>query len=75
MKKLLSCAILLMFAVSALSAGTADARPLKLRLGHPMAPGNNVTLGYEKFAELVKQKSKGRSPSRSSPMPRSATTV
>ena len=60
MKKLLSCAILLMFAVSALCAGTADARPLKLRLGHPMAPGNNVTLGYEKFAELVKQKSKGQ---------------
>lgn len=50
MKKLLSCAILLMFAVSALCAGTADARPLKLRLGHPMAPGNNVTLGYLNFA-------------------------
>lgn len=36
------------------------ARPLTLRLGHPMAPGNNVTVGYEKFAELVKAKSGGK---------------
>lgn len=36
------------------------ARPLTLRLGHPMAPGNNVTLGYEKFAALVKEKSGGK---------------
>ena len=28
-------------------------KPLTLRLGHPMAPGNNVTVGYEKFKELV----------------------
>ena len=35
----------------------ANARPLQLRLGHPMAPGNNVTVGYEKFAELVAKKS------------------
>ena len=33
------------------------AKPLTLRLGHPMAPGNNVTVGYEKFKELVEQKS------------------
>ncbi len=32
-------------------------RPFTLRLGHPMAPGNNVTLGYEKFKELVEEKS------------------
>lgn len=32
-------------------------KPLTLRLGHPMAPGNNVTLGYEKFKELVEKKS------------------
>ena len=32
-------------------------KPLTLRLGHPMAPGNNVTVGYEKFKELVEQKS------------------
>ena len=23
------------------------AKPLTLRLGHPMAPGNNVSVGYE----------------------------
>ncbi len=34
--------------------------PLVLRIGHPMAPGNNVTLGYEKFKELVERKSEGR---------------
>lgn len=32
-------------------------RPLVLRLAHPMAPGNNVTTGYEKFKELVEKKS------------------
>lgn len=32
-------------------------KPLALRLGHPMAPGNNVTVGYEKFKELVEKKS------------------
>jgi len=37
-----------------------DADTFTLRLGHPMAPGNNVTLGYEKFAELVHEKSDGR---------------
>ena len=39
-------------------AGNALAeKPLTLRLGHPMAPGNNVTVGYEKFKELVEKKS------------------
>ncbi len=33
-------------------------RPVNLRIGHPMAPGNNVTVGYEKFKELVEAKSK-----------------
>ena len=32
-------------------------KPLTLRLGHPMAPGNNVTVGYEKFTDLVDKKS------------------
>ena len=32
-------------------------RPLTLRLAHPMAPGNNVTVGYEKFKQLVEEKS------------------
>jgi tripartite ATP-independent transporter DctP family solute receptor len=31
-----------------------------MRIGHPMAPGNNVTLGYEKFKELVERKSGGK---------------
>jgi len=35
-------------------------KKITLRLGHPMAPGNNVTLGYEKFKELVEAKSNGR---------------
>lgn len=43
------------------NVSVADAaRPVTFRLGHPMAPGNNVTLGYEKFAELVEQKSNGQ---------------
>ncbi len=44
----------------AFSATFTDAmaeRPVKLRIGHPMAPGNNVTVGYEKFKELVEAKS------------------
>lgn len=32
----------------------------KFRLGHPMAPGNNVTVGYEKFKEIVEEKSDGK---------------
>lgn len=44
--------------VMLVTAGTVWAeKPLTLRLGHPMAPGNNVTLGYEKFKELVEKKS------------------
>lgn len=39
------------------SQPAAAEKPLTLRLGHPMAPGNNVTVGYEKFKELVEQKS------------------
>ena len=31
-----------------------------IRLAHPMAPGNNVTVGYDKFKEIVEQKSNGR---------------
>lgn len=35
----------------------AAGKPVTLRVGHPMAPGNNVTVGYEKFKELVEAKS------------------
>lgn len=41
------------------AAGGSD-KTIVIRLAHPMAPGNNVTLGYEKFKELVEQKSNGR---------------
>ncbi len=40
-------------------AGTAQAKKITLRLGHPMAPGNNVTVGYEKFKEILEKKSGG----------------
>ena len=40
-------------------SGANGDEPIKIRLAHPMAPGNNVTLGYEKFKELVEQKSNG----------------
>ncbi len=53
--KLLTCALLAVFCF----AGVAEAKKITLRLGHPMAPGNNVTVGYEKFKELVEQKSNG----------------
>lgn len=41
-------------------AATAQAKKLTLRLGHPMAPGNNVTMGYEKLKELVEERSDGK---------------
>ena len=39
--------------------GVAEAKKVTIRIGHPMAPGNNVTVGYEKFKELVEKKSNG----------------
>lgn len=42
------------------AAASAQAKKLTLRLGHPMAPGNNVTLGYEKLKELVEERSGGK---------------
>ncbi|MBD5558470.1 MAG: TRAP transporter substrate-binding protein [Desulfovibrio sp.] len=43
------------------TASTARAdKPITLRIGHPMAPGNNVTVGYEKFKDLVEKKSDGK---------------
>lgn len=38
---------------------SAAEKPVTLRIGHPMAPGNNVTVGYEKFKEIVEAKSNG----------------
>lgn len=50
-------------AVCALMVGaatTAFAKKITIRLAHPMAPGNNVTLGYEKFKELLEEKTDGK---------------
>lgn len=41
-------------------AGTVHAKKITLRLAHPMAPGNNVTVGYEKFKEILEKKSDGK---------------
>lgn len=35
-------------------------KAITIRLAHPMAPGNNVTVGYEKFKEIVEKKSNGK---------------
>ncbi len=58
---------LAIFACGALLGGLAlgstpanAAKPLTLRIGHPMAPGNNVTLGYEKLKEILEKKSGGK---------------
>lgn len=53
--------ILLCFVVTGCKIGNKkDDGIVRLRLAHPMAPGNNVTIGYEKFKELVEEKSKGK---------------
>lgn len=44
-------------ALSMQGVALAAGKPVTLRIGHPMAPGNNVTVGYEKFKELVEAKS------------------
>ena len=71
-KKLVNLSLLLLVAFVALAltgcgskssekaATGGNADKIVIRLGHPMAPGNNVTLGYEKFKELVEKKSDGR---------------
>ncbi len=64
-KLLISLAALLMLvSLTLVGCGGNDAasgdKPIVLRLGHPMAPGNNVTLAYEKFKELVEEKSAGK---------------
>ena len=56
MRKLTVLALALAMVLGFSVAANAE-RPLVLRLGHPMAPGNNVTVGYEKFKQLVEEKS------------------
>ncbi|MEN3003758.1 TRAP transporter substrate-binding protein [Dehalobacterium formicoaceticum] len=62
---LLLALILVVFALTGCGGsgeeGTGDnGGKITIRLGHPMAPGNNVTVGYEKFKELVEANSEGR---------------
>ena len=59
--------VLLVLSLALAGCGSKDkaktddkAKVITMRLAHPMAPGNNVTLGYEKFKELVEKKSNGR---------------
>ena len=54
---LLACAAVTCCALLGAQGVALAEKPLTLRIGHPMAPGNNVTVGYEKFKELVEQKS------------------
>lgn len=62
MKKsiLLASALVMGGLMFGMSSNAYAERALTLRLGHPMAPGNNVTVGYEKFKELVEAKSDGK---------------
>ncbi len=55
--------VLAAFLAAGLTVGvavTVQAKKITLRLGHPMAPGNNVTLGYEKLKELIEERSGGK---------------
>jgi TRAP-type C4-dicarboxylate transport system substrate-binding protein len=52
MKHLLKAGALVALAcIVTLTAGAQAhaAKRINIRLAHPMAPGNNVTVGYEKF--------------------------
>lgn len=63
-KKMFKATVLLSCLLLALTGckvgGSKDNDVIKIRLAHPMAPGNNVTLGYEKFKELVEKKAAGK---------------
>ncbi|TWI73000.1 tripartite ATP-independent transporter DctP family solute receptor [Desulfobotulus alkaliphilus] len=60
MKKRTVWIIATIFLLTSLPVLALAQRPITLRLAHPMAPGNNVTVGYEKFKELVEEKSNRR---------------
>ncbi len=59
MRQFVKIALIACFFVASTVVHVWAAKPLTLRIGHPMAPGNNVTVGYEKFKELVEAKSDG----------------
>jgi hypothetical protein len=78
MKKSLVIAALNILAVIGMigSFGTAEAgKPLTLRIGHPMAPGNNVTVGYENSRNWSRPKATRRSAFRFSAAPSWAATA
>ena len=54
---LAACTAVTCMSLAVFAPEASAEKPLTLRLGHPMAPGNNVTVGYEKFKELVEKKS------------------
>ncbi|HKK32812.1 MAG TPA: TRAP transporter substrate-binding protein [Desulfomicrobiaceae bacterium] len=56
---LISCMVVLLSGCN-IGLKKKDDGIIRIRLAHPMAPGNNVTLGYEKFKELVEKKSNGK---------------
>ncbi len=45
---------------TAISATAYDGPKLKFRLAHTTPPGNHITLAYQKFADLVEEKSEGK---------------
>lgn len=59
-KKCIVCFLAVCMTFVAAAGAHAKAKKITLRLGHPMAPGNNVTLGYEKLKELIEERSGGK---------------
>ena len=60
MKRILSMAMVMVFALCGTAFAEYDGPKLKFRVAHTTPPGNHITLAYEKFKELVEQKSGGK---------------
>lgn len=71
MARVLLLPVALMFICGALVSAHAEysGPKVRFRLAHPCPPGHHTSLAFEKFAELVAQKSKTRSRCMFSPMP------
>ncbi|NYT78453.1 TRAP transporter substrate-binding protein [Alcaligenaceae bacterium] len=50
----------LAFAATTPALASYDGPKLKFRLAHTAPPGNHITMAYQKFADLVKEKSDGK---------------
>ncbi len=60
-KSIISCMATMAVLLCGISAVQAyDGPKLKFRLAHTTPPGNHITLAYQKFADLVKEKSDGK---------------